>query len=410
MPKRRGNNDGSYRQRPDGTWEVRITLPNGKRKSLYGKTHKEVQRTHREALDEMDRGLDLGARARPLARFLDEWIAVVGPTLRPKTLHSYRQLIRLYITPALGHVQLGKLTTGQVQRMLTEMGEREGKAQTVTYKRGNTTVTYTRQAQKLSPRTIAYTRDVLRIALNQAVAWGLLTRNVAAVAKPPRAERTPVQPLTTVQAGIFIDHLTEKNHPLLALLTTAIHTGMRQAELMGLRWRDVDLTAGTVHVRHALQRITRANEDGEQVSEWAFVEPKSKRSVRTLSLTQIARDTLIAHKDRQAFERKQAGDLWHDLDLVFTTARGTPLEPSNLNGRLHRLLDACGLPRQGMHSLRHCCASVMLGEGVPARVVMEQLGHAQISLTMDTYSHVMPAMLDEAASKMDEAFARVKRA
>jgi integrase len=163
---------------------------------------------------------------------------------------------------------------------------------------------------------------------------------------------------------------------------------------MGLRWEDVNLDRGTLRVTHSLQRI-----DGE----WRFVEPKSKRSARTLSLPSIVAAALREHWDRQAFERRAAGDEWRDLGLVFATAKGTPLEPSNLNGRLHRLQDACEVPRQGMHSLRHCCASLLLAQGISPRVVMEQLGHSQISLTMDTYAHVIPAMLQDAANALDKA-------
>ena len=248
----------------------------------------------------------------------------------------------------------------------------------------------------LSPRTVQYTRAVLRRALGYALKWGLVARNVATLVDPPRSIRTPVQPLTGEQARSFLAFVKQEDDRLWPLFTTAIMTGLRSAELLGLRWSDVDLSAGTLRVAHSLQRI-----DGQ----WQFVEPKSKHSARMLSLPASVTAALRVQKDRQAFERRVAGTLWNAWELVFTTPKGTPIEPSNLNGRLHKLLDGASLPRQGMHSLRHCCASLLLAQGVSPRVVMEQLGHSQISLTMDTYSHVMPAMMTDAARALDAALA-----
>ena len=371
---RRGHHEGTIRQRPDGTWEARLTLPAGKRKSLYAKTRREAQDKLRASRRDLEYGLDLSARSQTVGKFLSDWLETTArPTLRPKTLHSYAQLVRLYIVPAVGSVPLAKLTPQHVQRMMQEM-----------------------TAKGLSPRTVQYTRAVLRRALGYALKWGLVTRNVATLVDPPRSVRTPVKPLTGEQARTFITFVKQRDDRLWPLFTTAIMTGLRSAELLGLRWTDVDLNAGALRVSQTLQRI-----DGQ----WRFVEPKSKHSARTLSLPASVIAALRIQKDRQAFERRVAGDLWQEWGLVFTTPKGTPLEPSNLNGRLHALLDAAGLPRQGMHSLRHCCASILLVQGVSPRVVMEQLGHSQISLTMDTYSHVMPAMLRDAADALDAAFA-----
>jgi integrase len=367
-PTRRGHHEGTIRQRPDGTWEARLSLPNGRRKSLYAKTRREVQDRLRAARRDADNGLYLTARRQTVATFLTRWLEdTAKPTLRPKTHHSYAQLVRLHILPAIGTVQLDQLTPQHVQRMMREM-----------------------TARGLSPRTVQYTRAVLRRALGYALKWGLVTRNVATLVDPPRSVRKPVQPLTRDQARAFLAYAKEHDDRLWPFFTTAVLTGLRQGELLGLRWADLDLNSATLRVTHTLQRIDGA---------WRFVEPKTRRSARTLSLPAMA--ALRIQKDRQGFERRAAGALWQDRELVFTTPKGTPLEPSNLNGRLHKLLDGAGMPRQGMHSLRHCCASLLLAHGVAPRVVMDQLGHAQISLTMDTYSHVMR----DAADALGTAFA-----
>jgi integrase len=371
---KRDNGEGSIYQRKDGRWVGAVTLPTGKRKAIYGATYQEAKTKLRQAQRDQEMGRDLSAKPQTVERFLAVWLEdTAKPTIRPKTHHSYAQLIRLHIVPAIGKVPLAKLTPQHVQRMMRDM-----------------------TAKGLSPRTVQYTRAVLRRALGQALKWGLVTRNVATLVDPPRSVRKPVQPLTGEQARAFLTYVKQYDDQLWPFFTTAVLTGLRQGELLALRWNDVDLDHATLRVSHTLQRI-----DGR----WQFVAPKTRRSARTLSLPASVVAALTIQKDRQAFERKAAGDMWQDWNLIFTTPKGTPLEPSNLNGRLHKLLDGAGLPRQGMHGLRHCCASLLLAQGIPARIVMEQLGHSQISMTMDTYSHVMPAMLRDAADALDSALA-----
>jgi integrase len=375
-PQKRGRKrpagEGSYRERKDGTWECRITLPNGQRKSFYGATQAEVIKKRKEAERELERGRDLSKKSETVESFMRRWLDdVARPTIRPKTYESYAQLLRLHILPALGRIKLEKLKPADVQRLMADMS-----------------------AKGLSPRTVQYVRAIIRRALGHAVKWGLVAQNVATLVDPPRTVRKSVVPLDADGARRFLNAAREQEPRLWPFFATAIYTGLRQAELLGLRWRDVNLSNGTLRVSATLQRINK---------EWTFVEPKTKRSARTLSLPAAAIDALKEQRDRQAFERKTAANLWIDRDLVFTTPKGTPLEPSNVSKKLHALLEEAGLPKQGMHALRHCCASLLLAQGVSPRVVMEQLGHTQISVTMDIYSHVMPAMLKNAADALDDA-------
>ncbi len=176
------------------------------------------------------------------------------------------------------------------------------------------------------------------------------------------------------------------------MYTVALALGLRQGEALGVRWEDVDLEAQTLRVRYALQRIDRKP---------TFVEPKTTRSRRTLPLPPSIVTALRAHRVRQLEERLLAGERWQDWNLVFASTVGTPLDGHNVTHRLQKHLERAGLPRQRFHDLRHCCASLLLAQGVHPRAVMEILGHSQIALTMDTYSHVMPAMLRDAANLMD---------
>ncbi len=247
-------------------------------------------------------------------------------------------------------------------------------------------------ATTLSPRTVAYIRSVLRQALRQAERWGMVSRNVASLATPPRISRREIQPLGPDEARIFTEAIRgDRLEPLYLL---ALGTGLRQGEILGLAWGDVDLAAATVTVRHALQRVGGRLE---------LVPPKSLSSRRVVALPGFVVDALHAQHLRQRRDRLLAGSRWQQDDraLVFTTTVGTPMDGIAVTRRLQAILRTAGLPRQRFHDLRHACASLMLARGVAPRVAMETLGHSQISLTLNTYSHVIPALGRSAAEEMD---------
>ena len=245
----------------------------------------------------------------------------------------------------------------------------------------------------LSPRTVGYLRGVLRGALGHAERTDLVTRNVARLARPPRVPRRRVSPLSVEQVRTLV--ATIAGDRLEALYLVALGVGLRQGEILGLRWSDVDLEGGTLTVRHALARI-----DGRL----ELVEPKSVTSRRVVPLPAFVRDALVAHRVRQAAEPLPARPDPPDpfSDLVFVTTHGTPLDGITITRRFQHILAGAGLPRQRFHDLSHACASLLLAQGVPARVVMETLGHSEISLTLNTYSHVLPSLGREAALRMDE--------
>ncbi|MGO9178720.1 MAG: tyrosine-type recombinase/integrase [Candidatus Limnocylindrales bacterium] len=306
-----------------------------------------------------------------LGAFLEDWLTdVVRLSVRPRTYVSYCYIVRLHLAPGLGHRPLAALSPADVQAFLNA-----------------------KSAAGLSPRTVAYLRGVLRQALGHAERMDLVFRNAARLARPPRIPRRPVSPLTVEQARTFL--LAIRGDRLEALYLVALGVGLRQGEILGLRWPDVDLVAGSITVRYALARI-----DGQLV----LVEPKSASSRRVVPLPAIVRDALTAHRLRQTQEcltlLPQPPDPF--ADLVFTTTLGTPLDGISVTRRFQRILRAAGLPRQRFHDLRHACATLLLAQGVPARVVMETLGHSEISFTLNTYSHVLPALGRQAAERMDE--------
>jgi len=215
-------------------------------------------------------------------------------------------------------------------------------------------------------------------------------RNVATLVDPPRSQRPDVTPLSPLQARAFL--MAAQGDRLEALYSVAIALGLRQGEALGLRWADVDLDAGTLRVRHALQRI-----DGTL----QLVEPKTKRSRRTIPMPPTVTATLRAHRVRQREERLVAGARWQEHDLIFPSTIGTPADARNVVRRFHAILDRAGLPAMRFHDLRHTCASLLLAQHIPPRVVMEILGHSNISMTLDIYSHVTPALQREAAQGME---------
>ena len=305
-----------------------------------------------------------------LSEYLNRWLYdVAKQRMRPMTWQGYEHLVRLHILPSLGRVRLAKLTPQHVQSLVTQK-LREG---------------------HLAPRTIQYMHSVLRAALNQAVRWRMVHYNAAAMVSPPRPIHSEVKVLTPDEARRLLT--TARGDRLEALYSVALALGLRQGEALGLKWSDLELEAGVLRVRRASQRIPH---HGTQL-----VETKTARSRRTLVMPPIVITALRAHRARQVMARLAEGDRWVDLDLVFPSDRGTLADGPNVTHRFHRLLNKAGLPPMRFHDLRHASPSLLLVQGVYPRVVMETLGHSQISLTMNTYSHVLPAPQREAADRME---------
>jgi integrase len=339
--------------------------------SFLGRTRVAVVERFQAALSLDARGNSGPSAELSVGAFLEGWLTEVAQvTVRPRTYVSYRYIVGIHLTPGLGHLSLETMSPADVQGFLNA-----------------------KAASGLSPRTVGYLRGVLRGALGHAERTDLVTRNVARLARPPRIPRRRVSPLSVEEVRTFL--ATIRGDRLEALYLVALGVGLRQGEILGLRWSDVDLERGTLTVRHALARI-----DGRL----ELVEPKSVTSRRVVPLPGFVRDALLAHRDRQATEALPLRPAPPDpfADLAFMTSHGTPLDGITITRRFQRLLANAGLPRQRFHDLRHACASLLLAQGVPARVVMETLGHSEISLTLNTYSHVMPSVGREAAERMDQ--------
>lgn len=275
---------------------------------------------------------------------------------------GYAETARRYILPALGNTRLTQLQPLDLERLYSEMLDRG-----------------------LAPSTVRKTHNVTHAMLKHALYAGAIARNVADIARPPKLGGTEKRSLTPEQVKTL---LAAADSQWRALIQLAIGTSLRQGELLGLRWQDIDLEGGTLQVRRQWGR------------EHVFREPKSRSARRTVDLPLPTVGALRGHKVKQLEQRLLLGSEYEDHDLVFCTESGKPLYHQNVRRGFTRLLVRAGLPHFSFHELRHTSATLSLLQGVPVKVVQERLGHANVSLTLQTYSHVLPSMGKDAADKL----------
>ena len=373
MSKKRGNGEGSITKRKDGRWEARYTIHTSagpKRRTLYGRTRQEVAGKLAHALSDRAQGLTFDAGSLKVSEYLDHWLPDIHGTVRQRTWERYESIVRVHIKPTLGRIKLKALTPTHVRGLYREKLE-----------------------AGLSRRTVQYVHTTLHKALKDAVADGLVPRNVTEGIKPPRPKKKEITPLNPEQARAFL--ATAQGDRFEALYVLAVHCGLREGELLGLRWDDLDLETGTLQVRRTLSETRKGP---------VFELPKNGKG-RSIKLTKSASEALRGHLERQLGEIDSSGDEYRDQGLVFPSQKGTPMNASNLTGRNFKpILKRAGLPGIRLHDLRHTCATLMLCEGVHVKLVQELLGHATISITLDTYSHLLPGMGGEAAGAMERIF------
>ena len=374
---KRGNGEGTISRRKNGGWMAQYvvhTAEGRKRRTIYGKTRKEVADKLAKAVSDREGGLVFDAGGLGVGGYLDRWLAdSVKDTVRISTYQGYERICRRHIKPTLGRVKLKDLSVVHVRGLYRE-----------------------RLDSGLAPRMVQLIHVVLHKALKQAVMDGLIPRNVTEAVKAPRPEKKEIEPLSPEQARVLLDAASEAGDRFEALYVLAVSTGMRQGELLGLKWEDVDFEAGTLQVRRTLSTATGGG--------FRFGAPKTAKSRRSIRLPGMALSALRKHRKAQLEERIKLAGLFVDHGMVFATKTGTPVMRQDLIVRSFKpLLKRAGLPDIRFHDLRHTCATLLLAKGVHAKLVQELLGHSTISITLDTYSHVLPGMGDAAAGAMDEA-------
>jgi integrase len=370
---RRGRGEGSIFQRKDGRYAASMSIEGHgrKRKYFYGKTRAEVREKLHKAQLEQRQGILATGPKQTVKDFLNYWLEVHKTKIKVSTYSLYRRHLDLHILPSLGHIQLQRLTADQVQLFYSE-----------------------KQIEGLQSNTVRAFHVILSAALRDAVRWKRLPVNICTTVTPPRLTTHEIQPLSKEQARKLLE--VAKESRLHCLLTLALATGMRLGELLALRWEDIDLKKGILHVRHTADYIY-----GYGLTE---SEPKTASSRRNIILPQFVVEELELHNRYQKQAQEKAGSAWEERGLVFPNNYGRHFNRSSLQTLFKKVIRAAGLPDIRFHDLRHSAATILLSMGVPAKVVQEILGHSHISITLGIYAHVLPGMHKEAMKKMQDWF------
>ncbi len=333
-------------------------------------TKKEAEKRLSELLNQLDNGTFMKPSKTTLAEYLEKWLSdYAKPNLSPRGFERYQGIVVKYLIPELGSVPLTQLKPEHLQRIYG-----------------------TCLNAGLSARTVRYHHAVIHKALQTAVKWGLVSRNVADGVDVPPIHRTEMQTWDEYDITRFLE--ATKDSPYYALFFTALFTGMRRSELLALRWQDIDFMFSRVSVNRSLHRL----KDGSYV----FTQPKSAKSRRTIALSPSSFLTLKEHKEKQKLERAMLGAPLKDDDLVFSTLEGKPLRPNTVTVAWGTMAAHAGVKVIRLHDARHTHASLMLKQGVHPKIVQERLGHASIIMTLDTYSHVAPGLQEAAAAGFDK--------
>ena len=336
--------------------------------------------TRREAesfLTDTLQRLDTGSYARPQkVTFADyvhrQWLPSVKSTIRPLTFKGYERVMTRNVIPGIGSVRLQSLSGGHINALYRQLEE-----------------------SGMAASTLNFVHAVLHRSLRDATRWGLVTRNAAAMADPPKASRSRAKAWTASELSRFLGHVAKD--PLFALWRTAATTGMRRGELCGLTWRCLDLKGGRLTVE---KQIVPAR------GGIAWSPPKSARSRRTIALDPQTVDALRRHRNGQLLERQLAGDVYEDEDLVFADPLGGAIRPDRLSGlfRKHRI--AAGIPTGSLHTLRHTAATLALSADIPVHIVAARLGDNPV-VVLRTYAHLLPQSDELAAERVAALLADV---
>ncbi|MGW6290250.1 site-specific integrase [Streptomyces sp. NPDC055107] len=375
--KRNPNGAGSIWRRKDGRYEARVYVPQPdgtrKRKTVYGSTWDECDTKRQELVLRDRQGVPTPTRSAKLSEWLPYWLEEFVRDDRKKTTYAkYETHVRRYLIPHIGAKRLETLGGADVRRMLAAV---------------------TAQA---SAATAKESHRVLRSAITAACREELITRNVVKLVPAPRVESRELKPWNLEETTTFLE--AARKDPLYAAFVLAVALGLRRGEVLGLRWSDIDLERRTLTVRNQIQRVQKE----------LYADSTKNRRTRAIPVPLMCVAPLRWQRLRQTKQRSDAGQAWHESDYVFTTKTGRTIEPRNLSRSFERITEDAGLRRIRLHDARHGCATLLFAAGVPARVVMEILGHSQIAVTMNIYTHVSDEHRREAMGHMDRLLKRTK--
>ena len=367
---------GHIQQRGKDTWRVIYDAPpgpQGQRRQRSVTVHgakRDAQAKLRKVLTSLDHGDYMEPTNETVGSFLDRWMETYAQSNTSlRTQRDYWGIIRRYLRPVLGSVQLAALRPDHILALHAQL-----------YDRG------------LSSRTVLHVYRVLSEAMSHAVKWRLVGRNICAAVDPPRAERKEMVALDREGITRFFDAANES--PYRDVYFLALYTGLRRSEALALKWPQVDLERGYVSVVEGLHRLPGRG--------LVLLSVKTAKSRRRVAISQEVIDLLHGIRGQQMAQQVSAGSGWQDSGFVFTRSDGRPFDPEKVSKGFATIRKAAGLPHVRLHDLRHAHASLMLQAGENPKVVSERLGHASVQITMDVYAHVLPGAHEQAAERFSK--------
>lgn len=369
---RRGRGEGAIYWREDRKrWIAELPLEDGNTKYYSGKTYAEAQRKLNQAKLEQQQGRLATGPQQTVQKFLEHWLEVRKPQIGDNTYTNYLYYLKQHIFPALGQLRLQQLSSRHIDELYAQK-LKEGYA----------------------AETVRGIHRLLHSALEYAVKWRDVSINVSDRVESPRPVIYEAEVLTLEQATRLLASVKDKRYE--ALLTLAVTTGMREGELLGLKWGDIDLEEPGLVVRRTVYR-----KKGHGIVEG---EPKTETSKRKILLPQFVLETLLRHRDIQREMREQAGLQWIENDIVFSTRTGGFISVQHLRRAFKEMLSNANLPIIRFHDLRHSAATILVGMGVHMKQIQKLLGHSSITITMDRYAKALPSMQREMMNQVDEVF------
>lgn len=384
--KRNASGSGNIRQRKDGTWEARYSfhdeLGQPKRGSVYGKTQKECRQKLTAALKQIDEGsFRQTVKKYTVEEWFNEWLDTYCKNLKPRTIDDYRSKTERYIIPNLGKSQLTSLNPVQIQRFINRLSEGYG------------------EQKPLSPKSVKNIHGILHSALKQAIIAGVLTQNPADNTRLPKQKKPELKPLMDNSISDFLEVI--KGDPFERVFMVDLFSGLRQSEILGLQWEDVDFAKGEITVCRQLQKERKGNG-------YLFLDETKNGKKRIVAVAPAVMDVLKAQRIKQMEWQLAAGEAWNnEHNLVFTNELGRHLCHSTVYTHFKRLVAKIGMDATRFHDLRHSTAIMALQNGCSVKSIQELLGHYSSSFTMDVYGAVSETMKRDTQDKMQNYIKQV---
>lgn len=374
---------GHIRQRGPNAWELSIFVGRdgqGKKAYKWFTVHggrKDAERELRKILRDMDTNSFVDPSKMTVGEYLERWLTdYAAIKVAGTTFQRYESVVRHHLVPDLGAIRLSQLKPLDIQRVYAQWlrGGRKDKRE-----------------GGLTAQTVHHHHTILKGALRQAVRWQLIGLNPAEAVEPPTPNRRERQTYTAGQVNAILE--AARGDVMYMPILLAVTTGMRRGEILALKWSDVDLEKGILSVQRSLEQV------GTKIT---AKKTKTKRSMRSIQLLSLTVEELRRHKTTQAKNKLQWGAEYENNGLICTWEDGRLMKPNYMSRLFMELVRKLDLPKITFHDLRHTHATLLLQAGVHPKIVSERLGHSTISQTMDTYSHVLPNMQEEAALKLDK--------